>query len=155
MNLFDSSISTLNVKDVALSGMTDELFCRYISTVYCENDKSILIVTASLFEANQLHDSLLNYQDNVLLFPMDDFLTSEAIATSPDLMVNRLETLNTLLNKEKQIIVTNLMGYLRFLPTPDVYKNSIFTVKIGQDYDLSKFANHLNNIGYKIGRAHV
>ena len=149
MNIFDGNIPIKNINNVGLAGLTDELFCRYISTIYYENDKNILIVTASLFEANQLHDSLLNYQDNVLLFPMDDFLTSEAIAVSPDLMVNRLETLNTLLNGEKQIIVTNLMGYLRFLPTPDVYKNSIFTVKIGEDYDLSKFANHLNNIGYK------
>ena len=92
MNIFDGNIPIKNINNVGLAGLTDELFCRYISTIYYENDKNILIVTASLFEANQLHDSLLNYQDNVLLFPMDDFLTSEAIAVSPDLMVNRLET---------------------------------------------------------------
>ena len=61
---------------------------------------------------------------------MDDFLTSVAIAVSPELKVNRLETLNSLLENKKSIVITNLMGYLRFLPTKDFYKNSFITVFI-------------------------
>lgn len=49
---------------------------------------------------------------------MDDFLTSEAIAISPDLKINRLETLNKINFAEGPIIViTNLTGYLRYLPS--------------------------------------
>lgn len=149
MNLFHSDIPIKDIKNIALSGLTDELFCRYIDTVYKNNNESILIVTSSLFEANQLYDSISNYQDNVYLFPMDDFLTSEAIATSPDLMVNRLETINSILDKEKSIVVTNLMGYLRFLPTVSTYKDSIKTIKVNQDYDQIEFASYLSSIGYK------
>ena len=53
---------------------------------------------------------------------MDDFLTSMAIATSPDLEVTRLETLISLLDGKKKIIVTHLMGYLRYLPTKKYLK---------------------------------
>lgn len=149
MNIFDNNIPIIDINNIGLAGLTDELFCRYVSTVFINNDKSILIVTSSLFEANQLYDNILNYNDEVLLFPMDDFLTSEAIATSPDLMVNRLETLNSILINNKQIVVTNLMGYLRFLPVMAAYKSSIVHVSLNQDYDLNEFYKMLNNIGYK------
>ena len=149
VNLFHSDIPIKDIKNIALSGLTDELFCRYIDTVYKNNNESILIVTSSLFEANQLYDSISNYQDNVYLFPMDDFLTSEAIATSPDLMVNRLETINSILDSKKCVVVTNLMGYLRFLPTVLNYKESIKTISINQDYDQMEFASYLSSIGYK------
>jgi len=149
MNIFDSSIPISNINNIGLAGLTDELFCRYIDTVYKNNNKSILIVTSSLFEANQLYDSLSNYQDNVYLFPMDDFLTSEAIATSPDLMVNRLETINSIIEKDKTIIVTNLMGYLRFLPVVSTYMNNICTLSVNQDFDQIEFSKYLSGIGYK------
>lgn len=149
LNIFPSSIPIKNVQNIALSGLTDELFCRYIDTVYQNNSESILIVTSSLFEANQLYDSLSNYQEKVYLFPMDDFLTSEAIATSPDLMVNRLETIHSILEVKKVIVVTNLMGYLRFLPTVSTYQNSIQTISINDDYDQGKFSKYLNDIGYR------
>jgi len=149
MNIFSSDIPIINPNNIALSGLTDEVFCRYINSVFDNNDKSILIVTSSLFEANQLYDSLSNYLDNVYLFPMDDFLTSEAIAVSPDLMVSRLETINNILVNNKEIVITNLMGYLRFLPEVSVYKDKIKTVSVNEDYDQIKFSKYLSDIGYK------
>ncbi len=66
------------------------------------NNKNILVVTNTLYEANMLYKSLNQYdKDNILLFPMDDFLVSEAVATSPDLMSKRIETLNELAKNNK------------------------------------------------------
>ena len=79
---------------------------------------------------------------------MDDFLTSEAIAVSPDLMVNRLETLNLILNNQKNIVVTNLMGYLRFLPSKNLYQKSHFTFSIDDEIEPKKLVEKLYHIGY-------
>ena len=147
MELF-KNIPIHDVKNIALSGLTDEVFCRYINSVFKANDRSVLLVTSSLFEANSLFDSLSNYQDNVYLFPMDDFLTSEAIAISPDLLVNRLETLNAILENKKVIVVTNLMGYLRYLPSVSTYKKSILTLKENDDINQDELVRTLNRIGY-------
>lgn len=149
MNFFPSNVPVKNIRNVALSGLTDEVFCRYVDTVYQKNHRSILIVTSSLFEANRLFDFLSNYQSKVYLFPMDDFLTSEAIATSPDLMVNRLETITSILENDKVIVITNLMGYLRFLPTITTYQENIKTFQVNQDFDQLELAKYLTNIGYK------
>ncbi len=45
---------------------------------------------------------------------MDDFLTSEAIAISPDLLITRLETLKAIQNDKPLIVITHLMGILTF-----------------------------------------
>ena len=37
---------------------------------------------------------LSNYTDRVLFFPMDDFITSEAIAISPEFKSERINTIN-------------------------------------------------------------
>ena len=107
-----------------------------------------MIVVNSLFEANKLYNSLSNYNNNVLLFPMDDFLTSEAIAISPDLKINRLESLNTIISGKKCIIITNLMGYLRYLPEKEDYEKSILKLSVGDVIAPNKLVEKLVSLGY-------
>ena len=106
-------------------GLNEELKSLYIYNRFITENKSILFVCNSLYETNMMYQSLLNYTDKVYLFPMDDFLTSVAVASSPELQNTRLETLNNLLKQKKSIIVTNLMGYLRFLPLKEIYSQNI------------------------------
>ena len=106
-----------NFDTLKLDNFNNELKGLYLSKYLDKIDKNIVLVTSTLYEANYLYQVINKYTPNVLLFPMDDFLTSVALAISPELKITRLETLNTLGNKEKYIIITNLMGYLRYLPT--------------------------------------
>lgn len=135
-------------KGMGIYNLTDEFFCVFSNYLYNNNDKNILIVVNSLFEANNLYSSLSNYNDNVYLFPMDDFLTSEAIAVSPDLKINRLETLNKIVSGTKCIVITNLMGYLRFLPEKKVYEKSIINIKVGDVIEPSSLVEKLIACGY-------
>ena len=148
MNFFKEIIKFDLKKNMGLYNMTDECFCVFLNYLSFENN--ILVVVNSTYEANKLFSSLSSYNDKVFLFLMDDFLTSEAIAISPDLMINRLETINNILiNNDKSIVITNLMGYLRFLPTRDNYINSILNLKVGDVISPSKLVSKLVSIGYK------
>ena len=148
MNFFDEIIQHNLKKDMGLVNMTDEFFCGYVYSIY-RSKKNILIVVDTLFEANKIYNSISNYTDKVFLFPMDDFLTSEALAISPDLMIKRLETINNIINNDTSIVVTNLMGYLRFLPTKDTYFENILNLSVGYSIDPKKLAERLYSIGYK------
>ena len=129
-------------------GLPDELKAIFIYNRFIHKDESILFVCNTLYEANKMHQTLLNYTEKVLLFPMDDFLTSEALAVSPELKINRIETLNKLINNEKFIVITNLMGFLRYLPEKIIFKNSIINIAIGDEIDIKEFVNTLSNLGY-------
>lgn len=146
--MLNNCFQTDKIHNIALAGLTNELFSVYVNQLWNQHEKSILIVTPSLYEANQIYESLSNYNSSVSLFPMDDFLTSEAIAVSPDLMVSRLETLNLILNNKKNIIVTNLMGYLRFLPSKKLYQKSHFTFSIDDEIEPKELVERLYHIGY-------
>ena len=137
-----------NKNNIGLRGMTDTSFCLYINEYFHKFDKNIVIVTPSLFEANILLNELTSLNNNTLLFPMDDFLTSQAIAISPDLKITRLETMNNLLSNEKHIVITHLMGALRILPTKKVYHDSIISLRVGEERDIKSLVEEFINIGY-------
>ena len=101
---------------ITITGLTNELNVFYVLELFKKNDKNIVILTNTLYEANTYYSLIKTYIDNVYLFPMDDFLTSVAVAISPDLKNKRLETLNEIRNNKKSIVVTNLTGFLRYLP---------------------------------------
>lgn len=148
MKVFDNFFEKIYDKDIALTGMTEELFAVYVNKIY-DSKKKILIVTSNLVESNSLYRSISNYVDNVYLFPMDDFLTSEAMAISPDLMVTRLETLKEVSSNKPSIVITNLMGYLRYLPLKKEYLKSVLSLKVNDEISPKELVEKLTNIGYE------
>ncbi len=134
--------------NMGISGITDEFFCVYLCNILKKYNKSILVVVNSIYEANKLYQSLTNYTDSVCLFPMDDFLTSEALAISPDLKISRLETLNSIIYKDKKIVLTNLMGYLRYLPKKDTYMKHCYHLSIEEEISPSNIVENLVSSGY-------
>ena len=148
-----TSIANLfNIKyqeNLGLSGLTDESFCLLVSNLKEKEQRGVLIVTSTLTDANNLLNIFNSIQDDVLFFPMDDFLTSEAISISPDLKVTRLETLNELITNSNKIVITDINGYLRYLPTKEIYQKNILTLKRGMEYGPQKLVETLYNLGYQ------
>ena len=149
MKFFDNIFNITDTDSYCVSGLNNELVCINIYDAFIRNNKGFLVVTSSTYEANNLYQSLLNYTNKVLFFPMDDFLTSEAIAISPEFKAERINTMNMLLKSGKYIVVTNLMGALRYLPKKDLWKKSIISLKKDMDVDREKLLNDLYNIGYE------
>lgn len=129
-----------------ISGLTHELNVFYVQKLCEKYDRNIIVLTSSLFEANKIYDSLVKIHDNTLLFPMDDFLSSMIVASSPELKYKRLETLDKLKSDNKYIIVTNLMGYLKYLPSANI-KNYI-DIKQNDVIKRDVLAEEINKLGY-------
>ena len=149
-NLFKHKILSEN-QTVNIIGLNNKAQANYVWDLFCVSKTNLLIITNTLYEANNLYKSLSYYDINkILFFPMDDFLVSEALAISPDLMSKRIETLNELVNsKENKIIITNLTGYLRFLPTKTLWKKS--RVIVNKDISISRneLLRRLDIMGYE------
>ena len=149
MKFFDNLFQITDTGDYNVSGLNNELACINIYDTFIRNNKGILVVASSTYVANLLFQSLLNYTDRVLFFPMDDFLTSEAISISPEFKVERISTLNTISNDSKYIVVTNLMGALRYLPSKKIWKDSKLILKKGMEISRDKLINDIYNLGYE------
>lgn len=128
-------------------GLTTELIAFYVLECFKRKEKNVIVVTSSIFEANQIYNSLSTYENDVLLFPMDDFLTSMAISISPEFKLIRLETLKKLKSGKPYIIITNLMGYLKYLPSKET--NTNFEVKVNDNISKTNLIEKLEFLGYK------
>ena len=146
--LFDKLFKIVDYNYYGISGLNNELSMIYVYDTFIKYNKGMVVITNSLYEANNLYSKLSNYTDKVLFFPMDDFITSEAIAISPELKVERINTLNTLVHDNKYIVVTNLMGILRYLPKVSTWKNSIIKLKKGMELSREYLENKLYDLGY-------
>ncbi|MBR4694092.1 MAG: transcription-repair coupling factor [Bacilli bacterium] len=133
---------------LTVTGLTKELNIFFVLEMFKKESKNIVILTNTLYEANMYYDGLKTYLDNVYLFPMDDFLTSVAVAISPDLKIKRLETLESIKNNKKSIIVTNLMGFLRYLPDKSNKLNLEFVLQKDSGLKRDEILDLLDKYGY-------
>ncbi len=111
-------------------GLTSELNVIVIMKLFEKSKGNVLVLVNNLFDTNKVFEKIKTYTDDVYVFPMDDFVTSVAISSSPELKISRLETIRAISNGNKKIIVTNLMGYLHYLPSLiDATKNIVLQDK--------------------------
>ncbi len=148
MNFFKTLWNPIPKED-QINGLTNETKAIYIYNMFEEKQESILVVTNSLFEANLLYQSILHYTPHVLLFPMDDFLTSEALAISPEFKYGRLDVIYQLLEHKKNIIITNLMGYLRYLPERSLFEQYTISLEKNTEYSMDQLIHLLQVMGYQ------
>ncbi len=130
-----------------INGLTNELNVFYVLELLKKSNDNIIILTSTLYEANNYYNRFKTYYENTLLFPMDDFITSVAIAISPELKLKRLETLEKI-SPNKNIVITNLMGYLRFLPSAKTYKKLSLSVEKNMIINRDKLVQILDKYGY-------
>ena len=149
MKFFDNLFDDSSFDKYAISGLNMELASIYVYDKFIHSNRGCLVVANSLYEANNIYKKLANYTDRVLFFPMDDFLTSEAVAISPEFKTERIVSLNKLVSDSNYIVVSNLMGFLRYLPSHDLWKDNIIKLSVNMSVDRDEFINKLFDMGYE------
>ena len=148
MNIFSNIIKTYNENNIGLKGMNLGFFSLYLNKLLKETDNGIIVVTPTIYEANKLYQNISDTKD-VFLYETDDVLTSLATSKSPELKVEKLNILKESLNNNKKIIITDINGYLKKLPSINDFKNNIIKLKIGTDINLKNIVDNLYEIGYE------
>ena len=146
MNFLDKYFKYDN--NLTITGLTHELAYLYVSRVFEEKKKNVIVLLSTLYEANTFASGIKTYEKDTFLFPMDDFITSQALAISPELKTTRIDTLEAIKNK-KGIIVTNLMGYLKFLTDQSVQEKMNIILKKGDEINREKLIEILDKLDYK------
>lgn len=148
MNIFDNIIKTYNENNIGLKGMNLGFFSLYLNKLLNSQNKGIIVVTPTIYEANKLYQNFNDTKD-VFLYETDDVLASLATSKSPELKVEKLNLLKEALKNNKKIVITDINGYLKKLPSIENFKNNIINIKVGTDINLKKLVDNLYEIGYE------
>ena len=88
-------------------------------------------------------------EDESAFFGADESLRVEAIASSPELTAEQVETLSSLFNKEDKVVVTCPSALLRYLPKPEIFKNLCLNVKVDEELNIEDIKRKLKAAGYE------
>ena len=108
------------------------------------------LIASNQYAAQRLYEFLLNFlkEEEIAFFPSDELLRAESLASSRELLSQRLYALGQLCLDHKKILVTHPSALLRFLPDPKLFKSSILNLRVGETHDLKQLKAKLVELGY-------
>ena len=133
--------------NMGLINMTGGFFACFVNNLFNKEKRAILIVTPSIFEARNLFNKFI-FNDAVILFENDDMFLADGSVISPELKVDRINILNTLVNNNKKIVITDVSGYVKCLPEVTEFRKSKVKVKCGESFSQKAFVSKLCDMGY-------
>ena len=136
-----------NQDTVNIYGLTKNALPFYIEKLLDKTNKNILIVTNTLYDATELYNDMGGKTD-VLLFPVDEYINEKYILKSPELSIIRINTLNKILDQIPAVVITNLEGYNKLIPSKQELKEANIALKKGKEIDRKDFLNKLQRNGY-------
>ena len=140
---------------IVLSGLSSVGKIQVIeATKQCTN-KNICIITYNELQARKIVNDLKYFTNNILYFPKREIASYDYIAQSKDLPYERIETLNKMLEQEKNkksskiIVVTTIEAIMqKMISKEDIYQ-TILEFKVGKSFDLEQLKQSLIHLGYE------
>lgn len=117
-----------------------------------EKEDKIVLLTSTYGEAEGLVSDLLSILGEELVYPflVDDSPMVEFLMSSQEKIISRVEALRFLTDSSKKgILVCNIAASRLILPSPNIFKDSIVKITVGEEYDQHAFIHQLKEIGYR------
>ena len=148
MDIFDNLIKVYKKNNIGLNTMSLGFFSLYLKKLLNSQEKNIIVVTPTIYEANKIYQNFCDTKD-VFLYETDDILTTNAASRSPELKVEKLNLLKESLTDNKKIVITDINGYLKKLPSINDFKNDILNIEVKKEIAMEKLINKLYDNGYE------
>ena len=117
---------------------------------YISNGGKYLLVVSNLYKAQKIYSLITSFidKDDVLLFPADELIRAETLAQTKEMVSQRLYVLNELVEGRGKIVIANLASATRYLPDPELFKDTVINLKVGQHYDIQELKMRFMKAGY-------
>ncbi|MCQ2752685.1 MAG: transcription-repair coupling factor [Bacilli bacterium] len=121
-----------------------------IATYFSSYHENILLLASNLYNAQRLHSLLssLVSSEEVILYPSDELFRAENLASSKELLAQRLFALSNIAMPNKKIVIAHPSSVLRYLPSPDLFKSLTIKLKVGEKIDVEHLIYLLTRSGY-------
>ena len=147
MELFDRIADFEYKSGTGLFNMTSGFFAFFLEKLFKKEDRAILVVTSSNFEARKIYNKFID-SSNILLFEDDEMVLKDGSSISPELRIDRINILNDLVSNNKRIVFTDVSGYLKYLPLVSDFVNGKLFLKTGSVCNRDELVSRLVEFGY-------
>ncbi|MCL7749268.1 transcription-repair coupling factor [Halalkalibacter alkaliphilus] len=141
-----------NMKEQLISGLTGSARTLFMSSIYLETKRSMLVVTHNLFQAQKLYEDLVGLlsEEEVLLYPVNELISAEIAIASPEMKAQRIDVLNKLTQSFQGVIIAPLAGVRRQLPPAQLWRDCQIAIEVGTDIgDISSLLEKLVMMGFQ------
>ncbi|WP_332697253.1 transcription-repair coupling factor [Halalkalibacter lacteus] len=141
-----------NMKEQLISGLTGSARTLFMSSLYLESKRPMLVITHNLYQAQKLYDDLVGLltDEEVLLYPVNELISAEIAIASPEMKAQRIDVLNKLVQSFQGIVIAPLAGVRRQLPPVRVWEDCQVQLEVGMDIgDINQLIEKLIVTGFQ------
>ncbi|MFC0472887.1 transcription-repair coupling factor [Halalkalibacter kiskunsagensis] len=141
-----------NMKEQLISGLTGSARTLFMSSLYLESKRPMLVITHNLYQAQKLYDDLVGLlsEEEVLLYPVNELISAEIAIASPEMKAQRIDVLNKLVQSFKGVVIAPLAGVRRQLPPAELWKDCQVQLEVGMDIgEIDQLIEKLVIIGFQ------
>lgn len=110
----------------------------------------LVIVMENLLACQNLYNELLSIlKENVYMYCVDEITKYTTLATSPEMISQRIFILNKLIENDPVIIVTHTMAVKRLTPSLKTFNENCFSLKVDEENSINDIIFKLVKLGYK------
>lgn len=122
----------------------------FLAALFKSLNKNCLTILPTLEEAEKFYEDLRAFLPTAYYFPDWEILPYEELSPHSQIVGERLNILNELMEKKENVfVVTSLKAFLFKLLPPQVLKESRICLKIGSLLDRDELIEKLFNLGYE------
>ena len=147
----DKAVRALTNREKGLSQVPVNAESLIIAASFKQQKRLMVVVKNNLYTAQQLFRKLTPLlQEDVLLFSVEESLRVEAVASTPTMYADQMETLTDIcLNDKPRVIITHPTALVRYLPSPETFRNHILHLETGMTIRMKDLKEKLVECGYR------
>ena len=140
-----------NTQNIYLSNTANNLSRILAAASFKKTNKTIVYTCENIYVASRAYEEMCDLlgADYVSFFPVEEFISSELVASSYNFRLARMLTLYNIINQKPQVIVTTTEGITKQMMSKDKIVKSIINIKVGDIYDMNDLVSNLIERGYK------
>ncbi len=119
-----------------------------VAGMFEELKKPIIVLTATLSEAEEFFESLSTFTSQAVLFPDREILPKEDLSPNKEILAQRAKVLYRI-QKESLIVVMGIKTFIQGIPFADLKRVNPLNLKVGQKFDFYELNKQLVEMGYE------
>ena len=148
-NVF-KELPNINIEKELIRCSNDDSFAFFVYYRFINSAKTIIVVADNLLGCQTFYNKMSAMLKNkVFMYCVDETTKFTSLASSPEMLSQRIYVLNKLTEDEPIIIVTHTIALNRMVPCKDIFIRKSILLKENDENEINHLIYKLVQNGYK------